>query len=106
LQSAILDIGLRRASKGSKIFAALKGALDAGVDIPHGVEILPQESRIRGEHISTYGVALASQKERVGFQFSRYLDKKGGPEIILSEFDKIKQRIIGEEKESLKVEKK
>jgi len=106
LRNANLDIGLRRASKGSRVFAALKGALDAGVEVPHEAEILPQESRIRGEHISTYGAALASQKERVGFQFSRYLEKKGGPDTFLSEFDKIKQRIVSEEKESLKVEKK
>lgn len=32
---AILDTGLKRTSTGSKVFAALKGALDGGMDIPH-----------------------------------------------------------------------
>ena len=31
----ILDTGLKRTSTGSKVFAALKGALDGGLDIPH-----------------------------------------------------------------------
>ena len=30
-----LDIGLKRTSVGAKIFGALKGAVDAGLDIPH-----------------------------------------------------------------------
>jgi large subunit ribosomal protein L5e len=31
----LLDAGLKRTSTGSKTFAALKGALDGGLDIPH-----------------------------------------------------------------------
>lgn len=31
----VLDSGLKRTSSGSKIFAALKGALDGGLDVPH-----------------------------------------------------------------------
>ncbi len=31
----LLDTGLKRTSTGSKVFAALKGALDGGLDIPH-----------------------------------------------------------------------
>jgi len=31
----LLDVGLKRTSTGSKVFAALKGALDGGLDIPH-----------------------------------------------------------------------
>ena len=30
-----LDVGLKRTSVGSRVFAALKGASDAGLDIPH-----------------------------------------------------------------------
>ena len=38
-------------TKGSRIFASLKGILDAGIDIPHNEEVLPSEERIKGEHI-------------------------------------------------------
>ena len=48
---AVLDLGLKEMNKGGKMFAALKGIIDAGVDIPAGEEIFPEESRIRGEHI-------------------------------------------------------
>jgi large subunit ribosomal protein L5e len=32
---ALLDVGLKRTTTGSKIFAALKGATDGGIDVPH-----------------------------------------------------------------------
>ncbi|MDG6257208.1 MAG: 50S ribosomal protein L18 [Methanomicrobiaceae archaeon] len=50
----ILDIGLNRASTGARVFAALKGAVDAGFDIPHGESILPDDDRVKGAHIAEY----------------------------------------------------
>jgi len=32
---AVLDVGLRRTTTGSRVFGALKGATDGGLDIPH-----------------------------------------------------------------------
>ncbi|MDD5143221.1 50S ribosomal protein L18 [Methanoregula sp.] len=52
--SAILDIGLNRATPGARVFAALKGAVDAGLDIPYGEDILPSEDRLKGAHIAAY----------------------------------------------------
>jgi len=51
---AILDIGLSRATPGARVFAALKGAVEAGLDVPHGEEILPSDERIKGAHIAAY----------------------------------------------------
>ena len=51
---AILDIGLSRATKGARVFAALKGAVEAGLDVPHGEEILPSDERAKGAHIAAY----------------------------------------------------
>src|SRR5208337_1285372 len=51
---AILDIGLNRATPGARVFAALKGAVDAGLEIPYGEEIIPSEERLNGEHIAAY----------------------------------------------------
>ncbi|HSV41885.1 MAG TPA: 50S ribosomal protein L18 [Methanomassiliicoccales archaeon] len=51
VESAVLDIGLKVPAKGSNIFAALKGMVDAGVDIPHGKEVLPADDRLMGKHI-------------------------------------------------------
>jgi large subunit ribosomal protein L18 len=52
ITEAVLDIGRIRPSKGSKVFAALKGVLDAGVDVPHSDEVLPSEDRIKGGHLN------------------------------------------------------
>ena len=32
---AFLDVGLTRTTTGNRVFAAMKGALDGGLDIPH-----------------------------------------------------------------------
>ena len=53
-ESAILDIGLKRATPGARVFAALKGAVEAGLAIPHGEEILPSDERAKGAHIAAY----------------------------------------------------
>jgi len=51
-ESAVLDIGLAAATNGNRIFAALKGMVDGGLDIPHGDDIFPDEERLNGAHIS------------------------------------------------------
>lgn len=50
-ENAVLDIGLSASSTGSRVFAALKGMVDAGLEIPHGDQVLPDEDRINGAHI-------------------------------------------------------
>ena len=51
-KNAILDIGLAASSPGNRVFAALKGMIDAGLEIPHGESVLPDEDRINGLHIN------------------------------------------------------
>lgn len=53
-EGAVLDIGLHRATNGARVFAALKGAIEGGLDIPYGEEILPSDERVRGTHIVAY----------------------------------------------------
>jgi large subunit ribosomal protein L18 len=48
---AVLDIGLREPVKGCALFAALKGVVDAGVEIPHDDGMVPSEDRIKGKHM-------------------------------------------------------
>lgn len=49
--SAILDIGLLRNIKKSRIYAFAKGIIDSGVDIPCSEEAFPDEARIIGRHM-------------------------------------------------------
>lgn len=51
IEEGVLDIGRGAPSKGSKMFAALQGILDAGVDCPHDDGKLPSEDRIKGAHL-------------------------------------------------------
>lgn len=51
---AVLDIGFLSPSKGCRAFAALKGLLDAGIEIPHSEEKLPSQDRILGKHLKNF----------------------------------------------------
>ncbi len=51
ISSGVLDIGRQMPVTGSKIFAALKGVLDAGISCPHSEQKLPAQDRIEGKHI-------------------------------------------------------
>ncbi|MEM2994719.1 MAG: 50S ribosomal protein L18 [Candidatus Bathyarchaeia archaeon] len=94
VKEAILDIGLHSPSKGARVFAVLKGVLDAGIDIPHSEEKLPDEKRIKGEHIAEYAKTLASNPEAYQSRFSQYLKHEIQPEDIPKHFAKVKAEII------------
>ena len=54
IKELVLDIGLQKSVKGSRIYSLLKGCIDAGLNIPHSKEILPTENRVKGEHIKNF----------------------------------------------------
>jgi large subunit ribosomal protein L18 len=63
---AVLDIGLAGSTPGGRVFSALKGMVDAGMDIPHSDAVLPEENRINGEHISDkVSAAVESTKTKI-----------------------------------------
>ena len=66
VERAVLDIGLKRPTNGNRCFAALKGMVDAGLEIPHGEGIFPSEERIKGSHIGAeqdFDKVMSSIKE-------------------------------------------
>jgi len=64
--SAILDIGLAASSPGSRIFAALRGMVDAGLEVPHGEDVLPDDDRINGIHIDdSIAAAVEAAKKAI-----------------------------------------
>ncbi len=93
IKEAILDIGLKPSTKGSKLFAALKGLSDAGLAVPHSDGPLPAIERIRGGHISSYAKTLSSQPEVYKKRFSAYLGRGLKPEDLSGHFDQVKQTI-------------
>ena len=50
----VLDMGLHTSSFGSRSYAALRGAVDAGMDIPHNPVVFPSVERVRGEMVAEY----------------------------------------------------
>jgi large subunit ribosomal protein L18 len=92
---AVLDIGLNAATKGAAVFAILKGAVDAGMDIPHSEDILPEEERINGSHVKEYAELLKEEdEEKYKKQFSKYLENGLNPEDLPEHFEEIKEKVL------------
>jgi len=86
---ALLDVGLKRTTLGSKIFAAMKGAFDGGLEIPHnqkkfyGYDADEKEysaednrERILGGHVSSYMESLKEEEpEEYEEKFKKYIQK-------------------------------
>jgi large subunit ribosomal protein L18 len=93
IREAIPDIGLHSPSRGARVFAALKGVQDAGVDVPHSEEKLPDEKRLRGEHIVQYARSLAPDTDKYRAKFSKYLERKLSPESVAEDFSELRKEI-------------
>ncbi|MCS7110583.1 MAG: 50S ribosomal protein L18 [Candidatus Caldarchaeum sp.] len=91
IEEAIVDLGLYRSVKGSRLYAVVKGAAEAGLQVPFDEEMLPDEDRIHGKHIVEY-VGKISQTP-FGWQFTasdrNYLLK------LEDEVKRIKGEILG-----------
>jgi len=86
---AILDLGLQVSQAGSKIYAALKGVTDAGVEIPASEEIFPSEDIIKGAHIAKYSENLKKEdKKKYEHMYAGYLAAKQNPEDLEKHFEK------------------
>jgi len=93
IEKAILDVGTRPVSTGSRLFAAMNGAVDSGIEIPHGDGTLPAKERLRGEHIADYGKLLSEKPDLYQKRFSTYLKRKLKPEEIPAHFDEVTEKI-------------
>lgn len=51
IEYAVLDIGMQTPKKGGVLFAAVAGMVDAGLEVPHGDNVLPTEDRLSGKHM-------------------------------------------------------
>ena len=82
---ACLDVGLARTTTGAKVFGAMKGAADGGLDIPHSEKRFPgydkeekeysaevHRNHIFGQHVAEYMRQLLDKDEDAyKRQFSR-----------------------------------
>lgn len=93
VSEAILDLGLRTSVTGSRVYAVLKGAVDAGLNVPHSDDILPSADRLSGKHIAEYGKKLKANKTQYDRQYSGYEKRSLNPEDITKHFDEMKKKI-------------
>ena len=111
---AYLDIGISRSTNGNRVFAAMKGACDGGLNIPHSNKIFPgfeigenkvrnydaadHRDRIFGQHVQAYMDKIEEENpEKYKKQFSQLIkclnDNKleGLEELYTSIHEKIRQ---------------
>ena len=88
IKNAILDMGLFEPTKGNKVFAGLKGVLEAGLNVPHSAKILPDDDRVYGTHISNYFKQINTQNKMFSKLSSRF-DVSKYPDIVKQVKEKI-----------------
>lgn len=93
-KEAIADFGLNKSQKGGVLYAALKGALDAGLNIPCDKKVLPAEDRISGKHVAEY--AKTMDKAKYEREFSKYIKTNVKPEELPKQFEATKAKILKE----------
>ncbi|SBS97572.1 60S ribosomal protein L5, putative, partial [Plasmodium ovale curtisi] len=117
---AYLDVGITRTTTGNRVFAALKGACDGGLNIPHGNnrfpgsknEFNPEQLRknILGIHVAEYMKMLQEEDmEKYKAHFNDYLKNNINPnnieQMYLTAHEKIRQNPEKKEKKKDKVKK-
>jgi large subunit ribosomal protein L5e len=84
---ANLDVGLKRTTLGSKIFSAMKGAFDGGLEIPHSekkfygydadeksYDAEANRERILGGHVAEYMRSMEEEEpEEYAAKFAKYI---------------------------------
>ena len=94
IKEAILDVGTFTVNPGTRLFATLKGVVDAGIEVPYNERMIPSEERIRGEHIKEHAKLLAKEdKEKYDIIFSKYLAVNKKPEDLPKLFEATKSKI-------------
>jgi large subunit ribosomal protein L18 len=88
---SVLDVGLQTPSKGSVLFSAAKGAMQAGIEVAMG-EGMTDEKREKGTHISNFAKSLKGKPDYES-KFSAYLKAGILPEQISELFEKAKGSI-------------
>lgn len=91
VNEAVLDIGLHPSIKGSRIYSALKGAVDAGLDVPKDDSVIPDVKRIAGEDIARY--ASSMDKNSYEKKFSGYLKAGADPKNMPQSHRDVKDKI-------------
>merc|ERR1712006_44018 len=100
---ALLDVGLKRTTLGSKLFSALKGAFDGGLEIPHSekkffgydpeskeYDAEEYKERIFGGHVRDYMESMEQDDpDKYAAHFKRFIDAGIGPDDLEDLYGKV-----------------
>lgn len=86
----IADIRGATLTPGARVYATLKGLIDAGVQIPHDAKVLPSEERVLGKHIDAMTTNKKSETH-----FTRYKKEKIDAGAFSKHVEDIKAKIMG-----------
>ncbi|XP_073013064.1 large ribosomal subunit protein uL18-like [Typha latifolia] len=100
---ALLDVGLVRTTTGNRVFGALKGALDGGLDIPHSdkrfagfkkdekqLDAEVHRKYIFGGHVASYmRMLMEDEPEKYQSHFSEYIKKGVEPDDMEELYKKV-----------------
>lgn len=119
-----LDVGLRRTTTGARVFAALKGATDGGLKVPHrdngkqfpgfykedGTEHYSAETcakYIMGGHVGDYMKLLQGENpDKFQSHFSQYIAQGIGPDDLEGLYEKVHKAIRADPSSSVKTSQK
>lgn len=112
-----LDVGLFRTTTGARVFGAMKGAVDGGLDIPHSNKRFPgfdgnefnaevHRNHIFGQHVAEYMRNLEEEdEESFKRQFSQFIKNGVKPDGIEAMYKKAHAAIRSEPASKSKSEK-
>lgn len=104
---ALLDVGCITTSTGSRVFGALKGATDGGLDVPHSEKRFPgydrdakeydadvHKERIFGEHVAEYMRYLIEEDaSKYKTQFKEFIAEDVEPDDMEELYQSVHKKI-------------
>lgn len=103
----LLDVGCKPTTTGHRIFGALKGAADGGLDIPHSEKRFPgydrdakeydadtHRERIMGGHVSEYMEYLEEEdNQKYQEHFAKYIENDVAPDSLEELYESVHEKI-------------
>jgi len=104
---AVLDVGIKSTTTGARVFGAMKGAADGGLDVPHSEKRFPgydrdekeydpdaHRARIFGEHVAEYMRHLQeNDEEKYRKHFSAFIEKGLDADALEGMYESVHEKI-------------
>ena len=104
---ALLDVGCKATTTGCRVFGALKGAADGGLDVPHSEKRFPgydrdakeydadmHRERIMGGHVGEYMEYLEEEdNQKYQEHFAKYIAAKVAPDGMEELYEGVHEKI-------------